>query len=182
MTSVIRANIWQNGAGVNYNAVLQVARAVKTNTWSAATSGNNFYDVTGLAVTIAPRFATSLIVLMSTLYLSTNNAYQQKWRYTRNGNTFLLGDAEGGRPQATGMVNTYYAGSGVDGAQYQLNQAGGIHWDLPGSTAAQTYQIQAASYSGTTIFLNRNSGWQNAPASGYDAVPVSSLVVMEIAQ
>jgi hypothetical protein len=180
--SIVRADVWQTAAGVAQNSVLQVARAVKTNTWSAATAGNNFYDVTGLSVTITPRFANSLIVLMSTLYLSTSNAYQQKWRYTRNGSTFLLGDAEGGRPQATGMVNTYYAVGGLDGAQYQVNQAGGTHWDLPGSTAALTYQIQAAAYSGQTIFLNRNSGWQNAPASGYDAVPVSSLIVMEIAQ
>lgn len=182
MASILKFDQWQSTAGVNQNTVLQVARAVKTNTWSAATSGNNFYDVTGLSVTITPRFANSLIVLMSTLYLSTSNAYQQKWRYTRNGSTFLLGDAEGGRPQATGMVNTYYAGSGVDGAQYQLNQAGGIHWDVPGSAATLTYQIQAAAYNGQTIYLNRNSGWQNNIGSGYDAVPVSSLVVMEIAQ
>jgi hypothetical protein len=180
--SIVRADVWQNAAGVANNAVLQVARAVRTSTFSASTVGNNFYDVSGLAVTITPRFANSLIVLMSTLYLSTSNAYQSKWQYTRNGSTFLLGDAEGGRPRATGMVNTYYAVSGLDGAQYQVNQAGGIHWDLPGSTAAQTYQIQVAAYNGQTIFLNRNSGWQNQVTLGYDAVPVSSLVVMEIAQ
>lgn len=182
MASILKFDQWQSTAGVNYNTVLQVARAVKTNTWSAATSGNNFYDVTGLSVAITPRFSNSLIVLMSTLYLSTSNAYQQKWRYTRNGATFLLGDAEGGRPQTTGVVNTYYAVSGLDGAQYQINQAGGTHWDLPGTTTTQTYQIQAASYSGTTIYLNRNTGWQNNAAAGYDAVPVSSLIAMEIAQ
>ena len=178
--SVIRANRWQSTAGINYNAVIQVRQAVKTNSWSAATVGNNFYDVTGLAVTITPRFATSLIVLMSTIYLGSGNGYNMKWQYTRNGSTFLLGDAEGGRPQATGMINQYTNAS--DGPTYQIGQAGGVHWDLPNSTSALTYQIQAAAYSGLTVYVNRTQTWQNLPSNGYEAVPVSSLVVMEIAQ
>jgi hypothetical protein len=178
--SIVRADVWQTAAGVAQNSVLQVARAVRTSTFSAATSGNNFYDVPGLAVTITPRFSNSLIVLMSTIFLGVSNGYNMKWQYTRNGSTFLLGDAEGGRPRATGMINQYT--NAGDGPQYQLGQAGGTHWDLPGSTAAQTYQIQISAYNGLTILLNRNSGWQNQPTLGYDAVPVSSLVVMEIAQ
>ena len=108
--SIVRADVWQTAAGVAQNSVLQVARAVRTSTFSASTVGNNFYDVPGLSVTITPRFANSLIVLMSTLYLSTSNAYQSKWQYTRNGSTFLLGDAEGGRPRATGMVKYILCG------------------------------------------------------------------------
>lgn len=180
MPSFGQFDIWQNTAGVNYNTIVQVKQAVKTNTFSAATSGNSFYDVTGLAVTITPKFSTSLIILMSTIYLGSSNAYNLKWRYTRNGTAFLLGDAEGGRPQTTGVINQYY--NATDGAQYQMGQAGGVHWDLPGNTSALTYQIQAAAYNGQTIYVNRNSGWQNQPASGYDPVPVSSLIAMEVLQ
>jgi hypothetical protein len=178
--STIQTNRFQTLAGDTMNAVIQVRQVIKTNSWSAATVGNNFYDVTGLAVTITPRFSNSLIVLMSTIYLGSGNGYNMKWQYTRNGSAFLLGDAEGGRPRATGMINQYTNAS--DGPTYQIGQAGGVHWDLPNSTSPLTYQIQAAAYNGLTVYVNRTQTWQNLAGSGYESVPVSSLVVMEIAQ
>jgi hypothetical protein len=58
MTSVIRANIWQNGAGITYNSVIQSVIIPGTTFDSSAAS---FQTIVSTSFT--PRFANSRIVV-----------------------------------------------------------------------------------------------------------------------
>lgn len=167
-------------AALPAGVVLQTVYTHKTSTWSAVCSGNTLYDVTGLAATITPTSANSLILVQTTIYVGANqNAYNLRYQLRRNGSNIIVGDAEGGRVVSTGYVNPYDDDATTGG--YQVANVGGVHMDAPASTSALTYQVAVAGYSGSTIYLNRSHNWQNSPAGGYDSVPVSSIILMEIA-
>lgn len=161
--------------------VIQTKYASLGSSWSAATAGDNFYDVTGLSIDITPSSANSNFLIFVNLYAaSSGSGYQEKYRISRNGTFPILGSPEGGRPVATGMVNAYNP-SGGDWT-YNVAQLSGVHLDSPATTSVLTYKVQAAAYAGQTLFINRSNAWANSAANGYDAVPVSTLTVMEIAQ
>jgi hypothetical protein len=105
--------------------------------------------------------------------------YNLKYRLSRNGTYPIQGDAEGGRPRATGYLNVYDADTD---STYGVANVGGVHVDTPATTSPLVYSVQLGSYASQIIYLNRSSAWQNQPASGYDNVPVSSIIVQEIAQ
>jgi hypothetical protein len=183
MPSYGQFDVWQNTAGVNRQTVVQTKYVHKGSTFSASVSGDSFYDVTGMSIVITPNFTNSLILLKTTLWVGTTN-YQIKYRISRsiNGSVSypILGDAEGGRPQATGMAN-YYSAVSSD-MYYNVGSVGGTHIDVPGTISAITYSVQISSYSGQTVYLNRSPTWQNNAAAGYDSVPVSSFIIQEILQ
>ena len=165
--------------------VLQVIHQAKTSTFTGTSvidNGGYFIDVTGLSATITPTSSSSKILIMSTLYVGSttvNSGYQQSYRLKRTigaTTTFpILGDAEGGRPQATGRINLYVAGI------YTMARHGGTHQDSPATTSAITYQVQLGGYSSSPIvYLNRAETFGNG-ANDYDTVPVSTLTLMEIA-
>jgi hypothetical protein len=161
--------------------VIQVVHAQKSSTWSytAGSGPDNYGSITGLAPAITPLYSDSKILIYVNLYIGTSN-YQTKYRILKNGNslTNLLGDAEGGRPQSVGNVINYDNDGTTMG--YSLVMLTGIHQDISNSTNQLTYQIQAAAYNGTIVYLNRNHNWQNSPTGGYDAVPSSTVTLMEI--
>jgi hypothetical protein len=180
--STIKANLWQNTAGVTYNSVLQVVSTNKTNSFvgtSVATSGGYFVDVTGMAATITPRFATSKILVTVSMYVGVTQAasgYQVAFRVRRNGTYPIIGDAEGTRPRVSGRINMYSLNT------YSMQMFTGNYLDSPASTAAQVYQIELGGYSGSPIvYVNRSETFQDGGAN-YDGVPVSTITLMEIAQ
>lgn len=177
--STLRTNRFQTLSGQTMGTVLQTKYVQKTNTWSVTVSNDTTYDVTGLSLSLTPFFSTSIILITTTLYVGTNNMYNLKYRIARNGTYPIQGDAEGGRPRATGYLNVYDADSD---STYGVANVGGVHVDTPATTSALTYSVQLGSYASQIIYLNRSATWQNAPASGYDNVPVSSLIIQEIAQ
>lgn len=182
--SIIRADQWQRSNGTNLGTVLQTKYVHKTNSWSVATTGDLVYEIPGMSINITPFSSTSWMLIMVTLFTGagSGSGYHQKYRIVRNGTTpnGLLGDAEGGRSRATGMINLYNASA--SDWQYNVGFMGGTHVDTPATTSLLTYSIHASSYNGTTFFLNRSSTWQNQPTLGYDSMPVSSMIIMEIAQ
>jgi hypothetical protein len=163
-------------------SVIQVGYASLGATFSVATAGDLVYPITNLAVTLTPSSASSIFLIFVNLYASSSaSGYHVKYRINRNGVYPILGNPEGGRPTATGMINPYNAGN--SDWQYNVSQLSGVHMDSPNTLSPITYRVDASTYAGTTLFINRAAGiWQNVPASGYDAVPVSTLTVMEIAQ
>ena len=171
------------GSGITFPAghVIQVVHVQKSSTWSYSTGSgeNNYADITGLAPTITPIHSDSKILIYVNLYVGVST-YQTKYRILKNGSslTSLLGDAEGGRPQSVGTVINY--DDNTTTARYSLVMLTGIHQDISGSTNQLTYQIQAAAYDGETIYLNRSYTWQNSNSGGYDAVPSSTVTLMEI--
>jgi len=170
-----------SGATFPAGHVVQVVHVQKSSTWSYATGSgsDNYGSITGLAPTITPLYSNSKILIYVNLYIGTSN-YQTKYRILKNGNslTNLLGDAEGGRPQSVGNVINYDNDSTT--MRYSLVMLTGIHQDISSSTNQLTYQIQAASYNGNAVYLNRSYNWQSNAASGYDAVPSSTVTLMEI--
>jgi hypothetical protein len=180
--STIKANLWQNTAGVTYNSVLQVVSTNKTNSFvgtSVQTGSGFFIDVTGLAATITPRFANSKILVTVSMYVGVTQAasgYQLAFRVKRNGTYPIIGDAEGSRPRVSGRINMYALN------QYSMQMLTGNYLDSPSSTAPQTYQIELGGYTASPIvYVNRAENFQQS-ANDYDGVPVSTITLMEIAQ
>jgi hypothetical protein len=169
-------------------AILQVVQTTKPSTFvgtSVLDNGGYFIDVTGLSASITPTSSASRILILSTLYIgmtSVSGGYQQGYRLKRtiSGTTTfpVLGDAEGGRPRATGRINLYGAAAYIP---YAMAMQGGVHQDSPSTTSSITYQVQIGGYSGSPIvYLNRAEVFQIL-ANDYDVVPVSTLTLMEIA-
>ena len=188
--SQIVTNSIANGAVARPNmgyagAVLQVVYTQKTNTFSGTSvldNGGYYIDVTGLSASITPISTSSRILIIANMYGGASGAgsfYQLSYRLKRTiGATVsfpILGDAEGGRPRATGRINNYNSNT------YFMSTLGGTHQDSPATTSAITYQLQLGGYSvGPIVYLNRSETFQNL-ADNYDTVPVSTITLMEIA-
>lgn len=156
--------------------ILQVGYSSKGDTWSAATTGDNFYTVPGLSVTLTPNSSSSKFLITTSLYAGVST-YQIKFRILRNGTPVILGTSEGGRPVTTGVIIPYDSTTAM---QYNLGFLGGTHMDSPGTASSVTYSVQMAAYDTQTVYLNRSKNWQNSAVNGYDAAPVSTLTVMEV--
>jgi len=159
--------------------VLQVQQGIFGGTFSTAI-GPSFAKVTGFSCAITPYRATSLILVnLSLCYGQTY--WQTRVRLLRNNVvvTGALGDANGVRERVW-MNSIYYdAPSGPN--QYMLANMNGMYLDTPNSTSTQTYEIDIGGYSTShTVYVNRSQAYQNA--ADYDATPISTLTVMEIAQ
>lgn len=179
--SIVRADVWQNTAGVPRQTILQVVSTRKSNTFvgTSVTAGAGYFiDVPGMAATITPFFATSRILVTVSMYVGVTTAasgYQQHFRVRRNGTYPIIGDAEGTRPRVSGRINMYSLNT------YSMQMLTGNYVDSPASTEAQTYQIELGGYSGSPIvYFNRSETYQES-ANNYDSVPVSTITLMEIA-
>ena len=168
--------------------VVQVVQSTLGTTASGATgSGTDTYYESGLQATITPKSVNSKVLVNYTVHMGTS-AYQIKSRIVRRidltDTPVGLGTAEGGRSVATSVANSYTNYS--TNADYHYSPLNNTYLDDPlngqNSVFAVTYKIQVASYSGHNWYLNRNAAYQNGGTGGYDAVPLSTLTLMEIAQ
>jgi hypothetical protein len=168
--------------------VVQVVQSTLGATASGATgSGTDTYYDSGLQATITPKSVDSKVLVNYTVHLGTSG-YQIKSRIVRR-IAFIdtpvgLGTAEGGRGVATSasIILSNYSSD----MQYKHSPLNNTFLDDPlsgqSSTFAVTYKIQVASYNGTNWYLNRGAVYQNGGTGGYDAVPLSTITLMEIAQ
>lgn len=175
------------GGIVAPGTVIQVLHAAKGDTLVATGAvGNNYWvAVTGLSVTITPKYANSKIIIMTHMYIgadTTSGGYQQQYRILKNGVlSTAVGNAEGGRPQVSGRINMYGSQTTSD-LQYRMGVLSGVHQVDAGSTSPSTYSIELRGYSSsTTVYVNRSVTFQNN-SQDYDGVPLSTLTIMEIAQ
>ena len=191
--STLKVNAISNVAGTGSpnipGSVLQVVHQTKSNTFSGTSTldnGGYYIDVTGLSASITPSSTASKILVTLSMYVGVTTAsggYQQSYRLKRTvggTTTFpILGDAEGGSPQATGRISIYSGGDGTE--QYVMGFLGGAHLDSPDTTSAITYQVQLGGWStGPIVYVNRQNTFQ-VLANNYDTVPVSTITLMEIA-
>jgi hypothetical protein len=168
--------------------VIQVVQGTLGTTASGATgSGANTYYESGLQATITPKSVDSKVLVNYTVHLGTS-LYQVKSRIVRR-IAFIdtpvgLGTAEGGRGVATSAVNSYT--SHASDSTYHFSLLNNTYLDDPlngqSSTFPVTYKIQVSSYNARSWYLNRSELYQNGGADGYDAVPLSTITLMEIAQ
>ena len=173
MSSIIRADRWQDSNGVAYNSVLQVVQTVKTDTFTTAST--SYVDVTGLSVSITPKFVTSKVLVIATVAVSNAAAGEATHvGLVRDSTQIGLGESSGSRPRSSFFS---YTPSGTDNNRVIEN--GTIYFlDSPATTSATTYKIQIRA-GGNTATLNRSG---QDPDSGNAGRPISTITVMEIAQ
>ena len=168
--------------------VVQVVQSTLGTTASGATgSGTDIYHESGLQATITPKSVDSKVLVNYTVHLGASN-YQRKSRIVRRINLtdtpVGLGTAEGGRGVATSAA-IFYSSYSTD-AQYLHSPLNNTYLDDPlngeSSVVAVTYKIQVASNNNSNWYLNRSLAYANSSAGGHDAVPLSTLTLMEIAQ
>jgi hypothetical protein len=169
VSSIIRADKWQNANGVAYNAVLQVVSTIKTDAFS--TTSTSYTDITGLSVTITPRFNNSKVLIIASLNVGSTGASPiTGLNLLRDSTAIYLGDAAGSRTRGSAAPRI---SSDSDTEETSI-----IFFDSPSTVSAVTYKIQMRT-SSSTSFLNRTS--LDSDVSGFVRTP-SSITVMEIAQ
>lgn len=148
--------------------VLQVVQAVKTDTFSTAST--SFVDVTGLSVSITPTNTTSKILTMFSLPASSTASAGWYCNLVRDGTNIVVGDAAGSRVQTT--VSSYIT---------PVSQSFSMSFqylDAPSTTSAITYKLQLKAQSGFTAYVNRSG--TDTDNNLYQRT-ASSITVMEIA-
>lgn len=168
MTSIIRADRWQNSNGIAYNSVLQVVSTTKTDAFT--TTSTTYTDLTGMSVSITPRFSTSRILIMATMLGDTSAAEATNIRIMRNSTVIGIGDAAGSRTLCTTVSSTFETNRPLSSALMFV--------DDPATASLLTYKLQIRTNSGTG-FINRcqlDTDIPNHPRG------ISTITVMEIAQ
>ena len=168
--------------------VIQVVQGTLGTTASGSTgTGANTFNDSGLQATITPKSVDSKVLVNYTVHASTNY-YQVKSRIARR-IAFIdtpvgLGTAEGGRGVATSSAKIYTSYAADDANKLTLLSNTYLDDPLNGQSLVfpVTYKIQIAAFNGQTWYLNRSETYQNGGSGGYDAVPLSTITLMEIAQ
>lgn len=155
----------QASAGV----ILQVVQAVKTDTFSTAST--SFVDVTGFTATITPKFSTSkvLVCISGSASHSASN-YSILINLVRSSTSIALGDARGSSTQCV------WGSSNSSGTGYS-DPINTMYLDSPATTSATTYKIQMKMESGGTGLIGgtyNSAGVQNASSP-------TIMTLMEIA-
>lgn len=169
MASVMRFDQWENTLGQKYGTVLQVNQAVMSarQTYSSVTV---WTDISGMSVSITPKFQTSKVMVEVMIHASINNPTSINFRVLRNGSPIGVGNT-GNTGQAGFRLETSNS-SWADNAFYK-------YLDSPATTETQTYKVQVLPYyDGRNVTINNS----NAGGAGDDYTVISTITVTEIAQ
>ena len=117
--------------------IIQVQSVTKTDTFTKASGGgSSFVDVTGLSVSITPKFNTSKILVLYDMGWGSNSGHCS-CRLMRDSTPIKIGDANGNKTRVTGQM--HHAGTND---QYDIEQVSGTFLDSPATTSAVTYKLQ----------------------------------------
>ena len=150
--------------------IIQVKSVVKTDLFN--TNSSSFTDITGLSVSITPKFSTSKILFQFHLgsFQNQNNTSRAFVRMMRDSTAICVGDA------ATGHECTAAVCSRANDDNHTQFPVSMQFLDSPSTTSAVTYKLQAScGNDGGTLYLN-SPGTVDAQ-SGNTA---STITVMEI--
>lgn len=152
--------------------VIQIQSTPKTDIFS--TTSTSYTDVTGLSVSITPKYTTSKIYIVAGISFgnSTVDRYSNFGRLMRNGSPIFIADAAGSRDRGT---FSYQMGGFEGPLSFHFN-----YLDSPGTISTLTYNVQIRAESPQTAYVNRG-----LEADGDNAITprtVSSITAMEIAQ
>jgi len=156
--------------------IIQVKSVTKTDTFSKPSGGGtSFVDVTGLSVTITPKFSTSKILVMYDMGWGSDSGHCS-CRLMRDSTPIKIGDAVGNRTRVTGQM--HHDGGSVND-KYDIEQVSGTFLDSPATTSSVTYKMQVGTpyNSNYTIFVNYHFEDSDASWAGRAA---SSITVMEV--
>tara|TARA_Y100000114_G_scaffold92838_1_gene86298 strand:+ start:19 stop:549 length:531 start_codon:yes stop_codon:yes gene_type:complete len=151
--------------------IVQVKSTTKTDTFD--TTSTSFTDITGLSVSITPKFSTSKILV--TYHVNANmedSTYVGALRLMRDSTPIFVGDASGSRTQASSYVKN------LSGSSTETHDYSGQHLDSPSTTSSVTYKMQGVTLdSGRQLNVNKSYSDSNAASQARTA---SSITVMEI--
>ena len=154
--------------------IIQVKSTTKTDTDSfASNTTNTFVDLSGLSVSITPKFATSKILIMFTVaaHVTTGTIHI---RLMRDSTPIAVGDAEGNSVSSTVSRRTMSSVYSLECTPMSYT-----FLDSPNTTSATTYKLQgtAGSSYNATFYINRASGTTDAD---YASRVSSTITVMEV--
>ena len=157
--------------------ILQVKHGILTAA-SFTTQNDSFTDITGLSVTITPKYATSKVLITLNLMTSINDATMYV-RMTGGNSSSIIGDATGDS-RVSAFMGLGRQTSAFDISESALCLSGQI-LDSPATTNAITYQpqVRASDSSSRTIHINKAPDDSN---DVYRGRYVSTITAMEIAQ
>ena len=151
--------------------IVQVKSTTKTDTFD--TTSTSFTDITGLSVSITPKFSTSKILV--TYHVNANmedSTYVGALRLMRDSTPIFVGDASGSRTQASSYVKN------LSGSSTETHDYSGQHLDSPSTTSSVTYKMQGVTLdSGRQLNVNKSYSDSNAASQARTA---SSITVMEV--
>lgn len=170
LVAVYDSNVWvYKTPDTIVGSVLQVASATKTDAFTTAST--TYVDLTGLSVTITPKFTSSKILVFYSVQGQgvggTNMGFVQIVRgSTAVGNA----DTAGSRPGIGSALPEL--------GSYVYGIASNSFLDSPNTTSATTYKIQVKSNTANTLYVNRT-----VTDADNSVIPrsTSSITVMEIA-
>jgi len=135
---------WATPSASGGGKILQVVQATKTDT--ASVTGQTFSSV--FSGSITPSSSSSKVLVLAMLSCGGNTSNWTNIRLTKSGSILIQGDTAGSRARVT--------------AQSAANNAAAIqsaiiqYLDSPASTSALTYEIEIASNTSSTVYLNRS--------------------------
>ena len=153
--------------------VLQVLSTTKTDTFVTSSAGP--IDITGLSVTITPKYNTSKVLItfdVSIVGFDSGTGI----RLLRGSTALALGDADGSRARMTAIG--FYSNNTSPSA-YSGGATSFTFLDSPATTSATTYKLQAQCLSTNGIIINKS---RYDTDNGNASRGSSTITVMEIAQ
>ena len=150
--------------------ILQAIQTVLPSTFTSTTK-TTWTDITGLSVSITPKYSTSKVMVVVALNgRSGVNDYPRGYSVTRNGTRLTVGNSGTGVPSS--MVSPELPGSRD---QVTISYT---FLDSPASTSALTYQAQfyIPSGAGGTVYVNTSPGQDSN-----SFLPISTITVYEVA-
>jgi hypothetical protein len=139
-------------------------QTITTTSWGTA--------ITGLSVTITPKYSNSLIYLFSQITCGVNSNVAVYFRLYRDSTLILVGDAAGSRDQVS------YAQYPAAYTANNITSSGVNGIDSPATTSPITYSIQCRSSAGSA-FINRMDTDSN---TSIYARAISTITAMEVQQ
>ena len=158
------------------NIPIQIVQAVKSDTQTISGSVTDWFDVSGLSITLTRAIASASgkVRIQAAISSTTQNgSHGVAFRIMRDGVVIdaATGNADGSRLRAT--CNTGYVGlyNNIQGIIDFIDAS-------PGSSSTVVYKIQAKASSGVTGYINRSNSDPNA--GDYTFRTISALTLTEL--
>ena len=178
-------------AGTNIytgGGIVQIKQFVYKTATSISVSGGTMYD-SGVECTITPHSSSNQIYVVVDMSVGLNNGYGGRLILRRDSTDLInfRGTPSGTRPIVTKAFNDHKSTSGENYSYYNVP----IHaLDQPNTTSAVTYKVRIGSYSGNTVYINRNALFQDGGGGGsdglsngtnaYTGITISTMTLMEV--
>ena len=156
--------------------IIQVKQTLKTDSFH--TTSQSYTDITGMTVSITPKFNTSKILLQCNIQFGGALNLYAPVRLLR-GSTHIGQSPvySGGQTNATFSLNlTDVSGTA---SQYKIFSTVYQILDSPATTSEVTYKLQVSSWVGRDFYLNRSqqdsgAAWTHGASSTMTAMEVSA--------